>query len=206
MREPCPHDLVDFFYPVALRHHEKLRQGRLPLWNPYVGAGLVEIGEPQGSWFYPPTVIALLALPPRGGLAILTIGHLVMAALGMYRYLMAIHFRGGSAALGALTFAFGLTCEAIWPPILYTAVWLPWLFDSIERYDGTYKRWIMLTLVLGMQTLAGFPQLFVYSMMLLTPYVVICAMSRGTKLIVATSTAVIAALALAASQLVLKQA
>jgi hypothetical protein len=41
-----------------------VREGRLPLWNPYEYCGAPLLADPQGLSFYPPALLLFASLPP----------------------------------------------------------------------------------------------------------------------------------------------
>src|SRR4051812_1377550 len=59
---PIVRDHFDYFQPLRWYTATELRQGRLPLWNPYNASGEPWLANPQTGVFYPPTWL-FLALP-----------------------------------------------------------------------------------------------------------------------------------------------
>src|SRR6185436_19811170 len=50
-------DLVTQFFPYHALVSREMKQGRLPLWNPYVNSGEPLAGSTQAAIFYPPNFL-----------------------------------------------------------------------------------------------------------------------------------------------------
>ncbi|MCS6861849.1 MAG: hypothetical protein NZT92_16205, partial [Abditibacteriales bacterium] len=59
-------DYALVFYPWHVFKQQCLREGALPLWNPYVLGGMPFVGNVQSAVFYPPNWLTLLVAPHRG--------------------------------------------------------------------------------------------------------------------------------------------
>ena len=46
-------DIVTSFYPYRAFSAEAIKQGTLPLWNPYISSGTPFVGNTQSALFYP---------------------------------------------------------------------------------------------------------------------------------------------------------
>jgi hypothetical protein len=76
-------DAEAYFYPNAAYLVSSLRSFRLPLWNPYLFAGVPFLANSQVGALYPPNY--LYALGPISVVAsYLIVGHLIWFAIGMY--------------------------------------------------------------------------------------------------------------------------
>ena len=76
-------DLLLYFYPLRDFAAQAVREGRLPLWNPYTFMGAPFLANSQAGFFYPLNL--LLAWLPADRAVSWQIGlHLVIAALGAY--------------------------------------------------------------------------------------------------------------------------
>jgi hypothetical protein len=78
----------DYVQYHALDQHYWLKaahEGRLPLWNPYVGLGRPFAADVQTATFYPPTLLLLLG--PRLGPAASILLHLLLVAGGTWSFL-----------------------------------------------------------------------------------------------------------------------
>ncbi len=163
------------FYPWREFAAAELASGRLPLWNPYNGAGAPLLANYQSAIFYPPRWISLIDPNPRwmGWIGML---HLLWAGVGMLilcRRLGAGAFEQGLGALayplsGTLITRFGTL------PMLDAACWLPWLMlasDGLITTSGRRGRWFaLLAGVITLLLLAGHAQWASYSLALSGSY------------------------------------
>lgn len=165
-------DSMFLFLPALRLVRQELLAGRLPLWNPGKFLGAPLLADLMVPLFYPPQLLALL-LPQPLGLHVLLVAHYVLAGVGAY----ALARRGfgaspAGALLAGLTFALGasLTMQVAHPNQLYATAWLPlvWLAAlSLARGAGWRRGALGLALTLGMQMLAGQPQIVFYSAVLI---------------------------------------
>src|SRR5215212_6856203 len=73
-------DYIAFYQPNFHFFREALIEGRLPLWNPYIGLGRPFLADLQSAVFYPP---GYLLLAGKTGVFLLVWSHLWLAAEGM---------------------------------------------------------------------------------------------------------------------------
>jgi hypothetical protein len=76
-------DLSYYFEPLCKYVADNLRQGHLPLWNPYLYCGMPQIAVLSPSFLYPPGILFTL-LPFSQALAAYMIFHQLISALGGY--------------------------------------------------------------------------------------------------------------------------
>jgi hypothetical protein len=157
-------DLLLYFYPLRDFAAATLREGRLPLWNPYSFMGAQFLANPQTAVFYPPNVL-LSWLPVERAVSLNIVLHLMIAALGAF-----ILARRGMplSRIAALCtgIAFGLggylgaqiehlnQVQALaWMPFVLTAVLTP-----IDSLRGCLRRAAQLAVLLALQITAGHTQ------------------------------------------------
>ena len=162
-------DFVEQYYPLRVFVAGELRDGRLPIWDPYTyGGGPIAAGSiaaafyPLGFWQ------ALFAKPlPFWVLQLEAVFHLSLA--GVFTWLLVRRLTGSSGAglLAGAAFSLGgfLTSYPVLQlAILETAIWLPaslWLLElSLARRSLLLAA--LTGAVLGCSFLAGHPQTFVY--------------------------------------------
>jgi hypothetical protein len=143
---------------------DAVSQGRLPLWNPYIGLGRPFLADMQNAVMYPPAY--LVCLGETGGVFLLVWLHCLLAVWGMrclggalqvgrwQSYFMAFSFLGS----GALT-ARWATGEIAY---CWAICYLPGLFRCVLQ---TEERWLIrriacYALLLTLQFLCGHPQVF----------------------------------------------
>ena len=153
---------------------ESLRDRELPLWNPYILAGVPFLAAGQHSAMYPVSVLFyLLPIPLAYGW--FAAAHLFLA--GLFTYVLARTLRVGrvGSALSAATFMFSgfMVIRNVFPMIVAAAVWLPLIMASIERIarraeENDVKAIGYLpdvglgALAVGMSFLAGHPEMYYY--------------------------------------------
>ena len=146
---------------------DAVREGRLPLWNPYVGLGRPFLADAQNAVFYPP--LYLICLGPRIGLFLLVWLHCALAVFGMRRfagtlgagrwqgYFMAFSFLASGALMARWVIGQILYCCAL--------CYVPWLFHYAARTDEGWqaRRVARHAILLALQFLCGHPQVFWFS-------------------------------------------
>ncbi len=99
-------DLLLYFYPLREYASQAIREGRLPLWNPYTFMGAPFLANSQVGFFYPFNVL-LAWLPVEKQVSVSIVLHLIIATLGMYALSVAGLRVGRLAGLTA-AISFGL--------------------------------------------------------------------------------------------------
>ena len=195
-------DLLNYHVAAVQRIGARLRDGQIPFWDPEAGCGVDQFVSMNNSLCYPPFWLAAW-LGPRLGLGLLVVFHLLLAGGAWVAWLRCLNVRTAPALLGAAALVFGLIGESWWPPMLYTLAWTPVAFLLVDLPDLSGRsRGCLLAVCLALQLLAGFPQYFLYSLMLLTGYVAIKAIkNRSVRLPATLVAATVTAVLLAAVQL-----
>lgn len=163
------------YYPQRFIAAEIVRNGDLPLWNPYYPAGAPLLAtEPWGGFFYPLNIIYYLVNPLEGfGLSACL--HLMLAGTFMYLYLRSVHLDRLSSLFGGVAFQLSgyFVVNLMWLVRVSTAAWLPLLFFSFEKYwrERKWRYAILLAFAVGMSILAGMPPVFIFGMMAFGLYV-----------------------------------
>ncbi len=156
------------FYPWREFAFAELRAGRLPAWNPYLGAGAPLLANYQTAIFYPPNWL-MFVLPGPLAMSWVALAHVLWAALGMWRLAGAL----GAATLGrgisALSYALGgyLIARLGSFPTYDAAAWLPWVIWLAHR-AVTRRAWQEaggLALTVGLLLLAGHAQTAWYGLL-----------------------------------------
>ena len=170
---------VDFFtytQPVLSDAAASIREGRIPLWNPYQSAGHPTLaGLPAGVLY--PLNAPFLFLRSALAIEVVVVLHLILAAVFVYLYARSIPIRPEAALASALAFAFSgyVVSRAGWfLPAVSACVWLPLAFLAIDRIMDAPRPalgWVCgLALAVAMPVLAGWPQLWVYSLYAIALY------------------------------------
>ncbi|MCS7186165.1 MAG: hypothetical protein RMK89_04325 [Armatimonadota bacterium] len=163
-------DVVQQYFPWRKFYAESLRQGELPLWNPFMFCGTSFVGNGMSAVFYPFNLL-FVAMPAETAFGWVAWIHLVLAGIFMFGFLR--QFLSPIAALtGAIAFqlcGFFIAWLA-YLPLICTAIWLPAALWSWEKGLGTWD-WglarrmffaVLAGFALGMALLAGHPQVGFY--------------------------------------------
>jgi Bacterial membrane protein YfhO len=171
LKEQVPffRDLGPYFYPLRFALYESFRSGELPLWNRHMAMGFPLLAAFQSGVFYPPHLLFLIPsfFPAIRALFIL---HFLIAGIGTYYLCRNWKFPTYLSIVGALLFTFGGTVVSLSNLLNHfqTAVWVPWVVLSWEKLltSPSWKNFLTFTLITTTQFLAGSPELFVMSMVL----------------------------------------
>ncbi|MCS7055809.1 MAG: hypothetical protein NZM18_06500 [Thermoflexales bacterium] len=120
-------DLLLYFYPLRDYASQAIREGRLPLWNPYTFMGTPFLANSQVGFFYPFNVLTAW-LPVERAVSWNIALHLAIAALGAYALMRRGFALDRPAALaGATTFGLGgyLGAQVEHLNQLQVLAWLP---------------------------------------------------------------------------------
>lgn len=162
------------FYPWHEFAASEIRAGRLPLWNPYNGAGAPLLANYQSALLYPPHLLYVLFPSPwwMGGIGML---HLLWAGIGMWRFTGRLGLSTFGRGIATLAFPLSSTLIARFGtlPMIEVAAWLPWLLlvvDALVTGGRPLRAFLGLAVVAAMQLLAGHAQWTYYSLLLAGGY------------------------------------
>jgi len=201
-------DLASFLYPYYAYAARSLHAGTMPLWNPFVFAGMPFVGDVQNGLFYPINLIQFVASPQLSYLDMeaMAILHVWLAGAGMYlclRYLP----KGGvgelPALLGAVAFMFSDLFVMHFGNLnmIAVAAWLPIVFLLFARAleSGSLAGAALAGLVLGLSSLAGHIQPTIYNGLVLAALAIWKAIRERHAGRPLTQLALVAAIAAAAA-------
>ncbi len=178
-------DMFHIFYPGRLYLTESLRQGSLPLWNPYIFSGHPLLGDTNIPNYYPPNLLAALILDPAQALPVLAWLHVILSGTLMYLFLRTLTLRPGVALLGSIPWMLS-EFTVVWlesPDKLSTMAWMPGMFACFEMAVQRQRvRWVMLGgFAFGLEILGGQTQIALYSAILLGLYALCHAAQRSWR-------------------------
>jgi hypothetical protein len=154
-------DFAIFSYPLAAYHRESFWRGELPLWNPFNYCGLPFLAQWNTLVLYPFSLIYLI-FPLPWSLNVFCLGHMVLAALGMYllaRRWSGSNFAGAVAGLGFIFGGVVLSCLK-WPNNIAALGWMPWVVLATERaWSGSWRDVGLASLAGAFQMLCGAPEI-----------------------------------------------
>ncbi len=150
-------DPVLQFQPWLEFNRTMVRQGRLPLWNPYAGCGAPHLACGQSAVFDPFHLIAYLGTVSRA-LAWMAAGRLWVAGLGMF-FLARSWGCGywGRWFAGLVYPCCGFLIVWLLYPVTPVAIWLPWLLlasDGVLNQPRA-RRAGMLSVVVALVIVGG---------------------------------------------------
>ena len=178
----CPDDGIIFNLPLRVATAQMIRDGYLPLWNPYIFSGMPLFGAAQAgvlmplNWFF-------LVFSPQLAMNLSVLLTYALAGVGAFAFAR----RGGANLAGALVTALAwqwsgfLVAQLGHTNIIQTASLLPWLLWSIDNYAerGRRSRALLIAALVALQTFAGHQQTLVYALLLSSAYAVYMARVRA---------------------------
>ncbi|MBX6311428.1 MAG: hypothetical protein IRY99_00665 [Isosphaeraceae bacterium] len=166
-------DPVLQFEPWLEFNRAMLRQGRLPLWNSFVGCGAPHLANGQSAVFDPFHVLAYLGPLPwaRGWIAAT---RLWVAGLGMFLLARSWGLGPWGCWFAGLIFPFcGFLIVWLQYPVTSVAIWMPWLLWTSDRVlERPRPRAIgVLALIAGCVLLGGHVQTSAHVLMAAALYI-----------------------------------
>lgn len=167
-------DATVFGMPLRIATAQMIREGHLPLWNPYIFCGMPLFGSAQAGTLFPLNWGFLLASPNAAmNLTVL----LSYAAAGVGAFLYAR--RSGANLLGASVTAIVWQFSGVGigqiahTNMLHIYAILPWIFWSIDGYflRPSRQRAAIIAIIVALGVFAGYPQTLAYALLLATAYV-----------------------------------
>ena len=155
---------------------QMLLDGHLPLWNPYIFAGMPLMASLVAGAFYPPNWLFAI-LPPGLAMNVLVITTYHLALVGTYLYARRIGVERIGALIAGVAFTFGgfMIAHLAHTHRITAAAWLPWVLlavENIARADSLRKTWLWAALgalFIAMQFFAGEGQITFFTAMVAAP-------------------------------------
>jgi hypothetical protein len=169
---PIYRDLLFLIWPLKHFLHERVLQGRLPLWNPMLEMGTPYLANLHSGVFYAPSVLLLLPLPLGFNLFLFT--HYVVALFGSWAWLQSRGLGVVPVAIGSAVFTLGgyLVSLLNLTNNLQSAVWAPWVLFFWSRFaTGRRPRdfaWLLAALCA--ELLGGTPEIFLLTLVVLAAW------------------------------------
>lgn len=123
---PLQWDAISQFYPWRVFYARSIRQGKIPLWNPYQFSGTPFLANGQSAVLYPLNAV-FLVFDPISAFTLYAALHLFLAAAFMYLLLRALGCSEGGGIVGGICYAF-CAFMVLWlelPTFIGAAVWAP---------------------------------------------------------------------------------
>lgn len=147
------------YYSWRYYARERIRQGEIPLWNPYELGGNVLLANSQSAVLYPPNLLLYL-FPLSVGINLVTFLHTLLTGWMMYGLLRLLQMHPAAALTGAFVWMF-CALQIVWMEFQTPTAALCWLPGILASWELGMKRgswrWrvfgsgtgIMLSLVAG---------------------------------------------------------
>ncbi|MGH9767447.1 MAG: YfhO family protein, partial [Blastocatellia bacterium] len=163
---------------------QMLRDGQLPLWNPYIFAGTPLLASIYPGALYPPNwLFALFSAPTAMNIVVITTYHLTI--IGTYLYGRRIGMTRIGALIAGVAFTFGgyMIAHMGHTSRIAAAAWLPWILLAIENlYCRLSWRWVALgAAFVALQLFAGEPQMNFYTILVCGAYLLFSIFLREER-------------------------
>lgn len=177
-------DYLQQFYPWGKLYSFAIKNFSFPFWTRYFGCGFPLMAEGQVGGFYPLNMILFFSLPFHIAYNYSIVLHFFLAGFFTYLYTRKLGADQWGGALAALLFCFGSSYAGCFYNIvtLKTLIWFPLVLFIFEKYFAHKKiNYLIISgVILGMQLLAGFAQMAVYSALFYFIYFVCGLITRRT--------------------------
>lgn len=162
---------------------QSLEQGELPLWNPYLFAGVPFLAAGQHSGLYPLSILYYV-LPLDKAYGWFTVLNLALAGIFMFVFMrtLGIGRAGSTFAAVACQMSGFMIVSVVFQMIIAAAAWLPLILAMCERVirqapglggQPASAPWAFIGAVaIGMMFLAGHVEIMVYTALIATLYCV----------------------------------
>ncbi|MCS6778041.1 MAG: hypothetical protein NZ557_16075 [Chthonomonadaceae bacterium] len=185
---PLRWDGIAQFYPWRLFAAQTLREGLIPLWNPYQFCGTPFIANSQSAVFYPPNWIGIV-VPTAHAFGVNTLLHLTLCGWFTYLLLRRLHCAPPGALLGGVVYTFS-AWQVAWlqlPTFQATSCWFPLLLYAIHGAFAPERSAVRaltgIGIAAGMMLLAGHLQIAFYGLLAsglwMLALLIACARCRG---------------------------
>lgn len=166
-------DMLTQYWPYRDLWATYVHSATLPLWNPYVFAGMPFLGDPQFAALYPLNIVFLLFPSLTAIQAYGLIAYALLSAFTYY-YMRTLRRSRLAGLVAALSLSFGLFMLIHWPHVtmVHCILWLPLQLGLIERLAATRRpRYVFfLAIALALQVYSGHPQFLLYSWLVMGAY------------------------------------
>jgi len=164
-------DLIQQYYPFHFFLFKKLRAFTLPIWNPYMYAGIPFLADIQTQVFYPLNwLLALIASPNQNYvfwlIEIKCLLHLLLAGIGFYLLMRELKLSPFAGIISGLTYSFSsfMVLHLMHLTMISTFAWFPLILLFFYRtlIQHRIKDALGTGVTLGFANLAGHPQMILY--------------------------------------------
>ncbi len=147
-------DLLLTVLPAHAAARSAWEDGRWPLWNPRVGAGMPLLADPQSQALQPLALLGLV-LPLARAAGFVAALRLLVALIFSFLWLRGRGFHGGRALAGSLVYGLGFLMFWIGWPVANVGAFLPVALYALQDEKSGKAGAFLLTLSLAGLLLAG---------------------------------------------------
>lgn len=175
-------DQIRWFFPNLSFTLSQLKSFDLPFWNPYIFAGHPHLANFQTAVFYPLNIFGFF-LNEIVFWHFFRMGPHFLGAFFTYIYLKNLKLKTVAALFGSLTFGFSplmLTWGEEIVILSHSIMWIPLILFFLDKYlDTNNPKFLgLFTIFLSTSIFAGFLQASIYSILLITLYLLFKAGPR----------------------------
>lgn len=182
--DPTLSDISQFLHPYVVFAAREIREGRLPLWNPYAFAGVPFFAHPHSAILFPLTALAYV-LPLTTALTLAAALKLAAAGVAMYWFLRTLSLARAGALVGALAFQLSgpMVGWLLWP-FSSTMIFLPLLFGLAERLRSApgARPVALIAITVALDLFAGYPQGAFQDVLAATAWMLMRAVGAGAPI------------------------
>ena len=158
-------DVLRMIFPWKEFAIDSLKNGQIPLWNPYNFSGTPFLANFQNGFFYPFNLVFLLFLK-LDAWTLYILSQPFLSAIFTYLFLKELRISKISSVFGGLVFAFS-SYMVVWMEygnIGHSIIWLPFLLFLTEKLINkkSIGYSILFILALTLSILAGYIQTSIY--------------------------------------------
>ena len=174
-------------------------------WDPTIWGGFPAVGDSQLMLWYPPAII--FSLFGAAGYQPFLISGFVLASAFAYGYMFSVTRSYLAATISGCVYGLSgfMITHLGHAALIHSAVWLPliiWSFSELQRTKLS-RGWIVIaTVAIACAALAGHPQIFAYTLVLATAFVIITGSEFRWRYYILSAAILALGIGLAALQLI----
>ncbi|OGM30071.1 hypothetical protein A2630_02450 [Candidatus Woesebacteria bacterium RIFCSPHIGHO2_01_FULL_44_10] len=170
IKNPIVSDAISFTYPMRTLGIDLIKEGKLPLWNPYILSGTPLLANFQSAPFSPSNIFYFLTDTLTAWSLQVMVQHLLA---GIFLYMLLRHWKASrfASVVGGISFAFGgfITIWSQWNAHSLATAFIPLALLLTDKLllEKKYRYGTGLSLVIFAQILSGYPQIVIYTLLAL---------------------------------------
>jgi len=173
-------DIITQIYPWKQVTIDSLKNGQIPLWNPYSFAGTVHAGNYQSAIFSPFNVLFFL-FSFLDAWSIFILLQPILAGLGTYLFLRSLVRSKSASLLGGVAYMFCgfMTTWMAYGTLGYAALCLPWALWAVTLSARKKSVWYLpaVSLSIAVSFFAGHFQISLYVLASVVAYILFVGVS-----------------------------